>query len=48
MSPEELLQKLAQEQIRAVKFGKDLVRFVTHYDFGQAELEEFETRISKL
>jgi len=48
MSPEELLQKLAQEQIRAVKFGKDLVRFVTHYDFGQAELEEFEIRISKL
>ena len=48
MSPEELLQKLSEQQIRAVKFGKDLVRFVTHYDFGQAELDAFGTRISKL
>lgn len=48
MSPEELLQKLSEQHIRAVKFGKDLVRFVTHYDFGQAELDAFGTRISKL
>lgn len=48
ISPEELLQKLSEQQIRAVKFGKDLVRFVTHYDFGQVELDAFGTRISKL
>lgn len=47
ISPEEMLQKCAEQQILAVKFGKDLVRFVTHYDFGQAELDAFESRISK-
>lgn len=45
ITPEELLKKLAEKNIKAVKFGKDLVRFVTHYDFGDEELEEFGERI---
>ncbi len=45
ITPEELLKKLAEKNIKAVKFGKDLVRFVTHHDFGDAELEEFGKRI---
>lgn len=46
--PEELLKKLAEKNIKAVKFGKDLVRFVTHHDFGDAELEEFGKRIGSI
>ena len=48
ITPEELLQKLAEKNIKAVKFGKDLVRFVTHHDFGDAELEEFGKQIGKM
>jgi threonine aldolase len=48
ITPEELLKKLAEKNIKAVKFGKDLVRFVTHHDFGDAELEEFGKRIGKM
>jgi len=45
---EELLKKLAEKNIKAVKFGKELVRFVTHLDFGDAELEEFGKQIGKM
>lgn len=48
LSPEEFLKKLAEKNIKAVKFGKDLVRFVTHHDFGDDELEEFGKRVSSL
>lgn len=48
ITPEELLKKLAEKNIKAVKFGKDLVRFVTHYDFGDAELEEFGKQIRSI
>ncbi len=48
VSPEEFLKKLAEKDIKAVKFGKDLVRFVTHLDFGDDELEEFGNRIRKI
>ncbi len=48
ITPEELLKKLAERNIKAVKFGKDLVRFVTHHDFGDAELEEFGKQIGKM
>lgn len=48
ITPEELLKKLAEKSIKAVKFGKDLVRFVTHHDFGDAELEEFGKRIGSI
>jgi len=48
ITPEELLKKLAEKNIKAVKFGKELVRFVTHLDFGDAELEEFGKQIGKM
>jgi threonine aldolase len=47
ISPETYLQQLAAQGIKGVKFGKDLVRFVTHLDFGDAHLEEFGKRISR-
>jgi threonine aldolase len=47
ISPETYLQQLASKGIKGVKFGKDLVRFVTHLDFGDAHLEEFSRRISR-
>lgn len=46
VSPETYLQELNKKGIKGVKFGKDLVRFVTHLDFGDAHLEEFGIRIS--
>ena len=46
ISPETYLQELSSKGIKGVKFGKDLVRFVTHLDFGDAQLEEFGKRIS--
>ncbi|WP_439489969.1 threonine aldolase family protein [Algoriphagus sp.] len=39
--PDEFLRKLAEKDIKAVKFGSDLVRFVTHLDFEDEQLEEF-------
>jgi threonine aldolase len=47
ISPEAYLQQLAAQGIKGVKFGKDLVRFVTHLDFGDEHLEEFGKRISR-
>jgi threonine aldolase len=47
ISPETYLQQLAAKSIKGVKFGKDLVRFVTHLDFGDDHLEEFSRRISR-
>lgn len=44
-SPEMYLQELTSKGIKGVKFGKDLVRFVTHLDFGDEHLEEFGKRI---
>ena len=46
LTPELFLQELSSKGIKGVKFGKDLVRFVTHLDFGDAHLEEFGKRIS--
>lgn len=37
--------QLAQKGIRAVTFGKHLVRFVTHMDFTDQQLEELEKRV---
>jgi len=48
ISPETYLQELNQKGIKGVKFGKDLVRFVTHLDFGDAHLEEFGKRIGRV
>ena len=47
ISPETYLQQLAGQGIKGVKFGKDLIRFVTHLDFGDEHLEEFGKRIGK-
>jgi len=46
ISPEDFMKKLAEKNIKAVKFGKDLVRFVTHLDFKDEHLEEFGRRIA--
>lgn len=48
ISPEAYLQELNRKGIKGVKFGKDLVRFVTHLDFGDEHLEEFGKRIGKV
>ncbi|UZD22271.1 threonine aldolase family protein [Algoriphagus halophytocola] len=48
MAPEDWLKELSAKDIKAVKFGPDLVRFVTHLDFGDDQLEEFGRRISVL
>lgn len=37
------LEKLKEKGIYAVPFGKQLVRFVTHLDFGENDLNRFET-----
>jgi len=47
ISPEDYLQELSSKGIKGVKFGKDLIRFVTHLDFGDDHLEEFGKRIGK-
>ena len=47
-TPEEFMGKLAQKEIKSVKFGPDLVRFVTHHDFGDDQLKEFGRRIRKI
>jgi threonine aldolase len=47
ISPEAYLQALSSKGIKGVKFGKDLVRFVTHLDFGDEHLVEFGKRIGK-
>jgi threonine aldolase len=48
ISPETYLQQLAAKGIKGVKFGNDLVRFVTHLDFGDDHLEEFGRRIGRI
>ncbi|WP_057940407.1 threonine aldolase family protein [Algoriphagus resistens] len=48
VSPEEFLKKLSDKNIKAVKFGTDLVRFVTHLDFGDNQLEQFGERLESL
>ena len=47
ISPEAYLQALSSKGIKGVKFGKDLVRFVTHLDFVDDHLEEFGKQISR-
>ena len=41
----EYVQKLAENGIRAVTFGKHLVRFVTHLDFTDDKLDELLKRL---
>jgi threonine aldolase len=48
VSPEDFLSKLSDKGIKAVKFGKDQVRFVTHLDFTDEMLEAFGKRIREI
>ncbi|MEQ6167098.1 GntG family PLP-dependent aldolase [Ekhidna sp. MALMAid0563] len=43
-----LLDELEKQGIRAVGFGKGLIRFVTHRDFTSEDLDKFESAISKI
>jgi threonine aldolase len=40
LSPENVLQKLSEHQIKAVKFGPREIRMVTHLDFDDRMLEK--------
>jgi len=40
IAPEEVLQKLASQQIKALKFGPGEIRLVTHLDFNDSMLEK--------
>ncbi|NHE59495.1 threonine aldolase family protein [Cyclobacterium plantarum] len=46
ISPESFLEKLAEKNIRAVKFGLDQIRMVTHLDIDDRHLETMEERLS--
>lgn len=48
ISPEAMLSKLSAKEIKAVRFGKDQIRFVTHLDFGDEGLEEFGRRVKEI
>lgn len=48
ISPADMLQKLDSSGIKAVRFGKDQIRFVTHLDFGEEGLEEFGKRLKEI
>lgn len=48
ISPEDMLGKLSEQHIRAVKFGPDQIRFVTHLDFNDEQLEAFGNRIKRI
>jgi len=48
VSPADILAKLSEKDIRAVKFGKDQIRFVTHLDFTDEHLTEFEKIIKMI
>lgn len=43
-----LLDALEKQNVLAVGFGKGLVRFVTHLDFGDDDLDRFESAISRV
>jgi threonine aldolase len=42
INPEQFVQKLAAQNIRAVGFGKQAIRFVTHLDFTDDMLDKTE------
>jgi threonine aldolase len=48
ISPEDFMKKLSNQNIKSVKFGPDLVRFVTHLDFDDEQLEEFGKRVARI
>jgi len=48
IKPEEMLAKMLESNIKAVKFGKDQIRFVSHLDFTDSMLEAFVQRIHRI
>ncbi|SHN15303.1 L-threonine aldolase [Cyclobacterium lianum] len=46
ISPESFLEQLAEKNIRAVKFGNDQIRMVTHLDIEDRHLEALEARLA--
>jgi threonine aldolase len=48
MKPEDFVQKLASHNIKAVGFGKQAIRFVTHLDFTDEMLEQTEKVLKSL
>lgn len=48
ITAEDYVRRLEMLRIRAVAFGKHLVRFVTHLDFTDEHLEEMDKRLAKI
>ncbi|MBK8290243.1 MAG: threonine aldolase [Flammeovirgaceae bacterium] len=48
ITPEQVLTKLAEQQIKAIKFGNKEIRLVTHLDFDDQMLEKTEAEFKKL
>jgi threonine aldolase len=48
LTPEIVLAKLADHNIKAIKFGTQEIRFVTHLDFDDLMLEKTVSVINKL
>jgi threonine aldolase len=48
VTPEQVLSKLAGQKIRAIKFGAQEIRLVTHLDFDDRMLEKTVSAIKKL
>lgn len=48
ITPEQVLAKLAEHQIKAIKFGAQEIRLVTHLDFDDRMLEKTISTIKKL
>jgi threonine aldolase len=48
LNPEAFVQKLAANNIKAVGFGKQAIRFVTHLDFTDDMLEKVESVLKQI
>ena len=48
ISPEQILLKLSEHQIKAIKFGPQEIRLVTHLDFDDRMLEKTVNTFKKL
>ncbi|HRG80587.1 MAG TPA: threonine aldolase, partial [Cyclobacteriaceae bacterium] len=48
ITPEQVLAKLSDHQIKAIKFGSQEIRFVTHLDFDDLMLEKTVDVIKRL
>jgi threonine aldolase len=48
VTPEQVLAKLSEHNIKAIKFGAQEIRFVTHLDFDDLMLEKTVDVIKRL